>query len=524
MSTAPIDSPHTALSCAGVSKRFGGTQALESVDADFARGSVTAVIGANGSGKSTLLRILSGNLPASQGAVIGPAHEPIEGLRQAQSQGAVLVPQDPTLAEHLSVWENITLGRPEARRGIFTADREARRFAETMLEGLLPVYVAGKVTSSLNKSSRQLVQLAAAMARRPKVLLLDEPTAVLDEDGVVALHALIRRFVGDGGTVLIVSHRVRDILELASKAVVLRNGKVEYAGEVSSDSEAMIVRMLSEQEGETLARERPEIGAVALHAEGLRGVRGLSVDSFTLRAGEIVGVAGQSGSGRSRLAAILAGAVGGEGNVSVGGKPLRLGDVCSARSLGVHYVPEDRLGNALLANQSVAANLAVGRGSSHASKGGFRRRGAEAADARALIDRFDIRPPEPERQAGLLSGGNQQKVVMARALADGPKVLIADEPTQGVDVGARSSIHRAVVEAAEAGTAALVVCSEFEELFDLCHRLVVVRDGQVVLDAGIEDVTPEEVLAVSLGADTEDAEHPPTTVPNGAPTITTEEH
>lgn len=507
--------PTSSVVVSGVTKLYGATKALAGVDVAFRRGVVTAVVGANGSGKTTLLRVVSGLLDPSSGQVEGPSGRPVRGLTSAQDAGIVLVPQEPTLAGHLTVWQNIGLGRPEAASGPFLRDRAARALAAEHLAGLLPASTIDRVTSTLNKSSRQLVQLAAAMARKPVVLMLDEPTAVLDEDGVHALHALIRRFVGEGGTVVIVSHRLRDVLELADDVVVLRNGLVSHTGPVTPQTEHQVVRLLSAEERDDRPAHRPDRGHVVLEATGLRGWRGLAVDHLQVHAGEILGIAGQSGSGRSRLASVLAGAYAADGEVRVEGTSFRLGSIRSAQAAGVAYIPEDRQVTAILGNQSVAANLLVGREDATVRRGPFRRRAAERKQSADLIDRFEVRPRDPERHAALLSGGNQQKLVVGRALSRKAKVIVADEPTQGVDASARGAIHAALAAAAAEGSAVVAVCSEFEELFELCDRVVVVRDGSVVLDRPLAQVSQDEVLASSLGSDLPD----PTPAPSSTEEI-----
>lgn len=492
--------PESAVTVTSVTKHYGVTQALAGVDIAFRRGAITAVVGANGSGKTTLLKVIAGLLRPTSGRVQEPDGRELHGLTSAQESGVVLVPQEPTLAGHLSVWQNVSLGRPEAARGPFVNDRAARELAARRISGLLPPDVLERTTSSLSKSSRQLVQLAAAMAKEPLVLMLDEPTAVLDEDGVVALHALIRGFVGAGGTVVIVSHRLRDVLELADDVVVLRNGLVSHAGPVTADTEHHVVRLLSAEERASRPQHRPDRGHVVLQARDLRGWRGLSVDDFAVHAGEIVGIAGQSGSGRSRLAAVLAGAYAAGGEVTVEGQKVRLGSIRSAQAAGICYIPEDRQVNAILGNQSVAANLLVGREDPELHNGPFRNRPAEKAESEILMERFEVRPPDPDRLAALLSGGNQQKLVVGRALSRPAKVVVADEPTQGVDASARGAIHAALASAAAAGRAVVAVCSDFEELFEISDRIVVLRDGQIVLDQPRKHVTQDEVLAASLGS------------------------
>jgi ribose transport system ATP-binding protein len=486
----------------GVTKIYGATRALDGVDAEFRDGVVTAVVGANGSGKTTLLKVVSGVIDASDGTVTGPDGLRIRGLQAAQDAGVVLVPQEPTLAGHLPVWQNISLGRRGARRGWFVDDRSGRALAGEHLDGMLPLDVLERPTSSLSKSSRQLVQLAAATAKQPRVLMLDEPTAVLDEDGVKALDRLIRRFVGGGGSVVIVSHRLRDVLELADDVVVLRNGQVGLSGPVTRDTERDIVRLLSANERADRAHHEPDTDHVVLEAEQISGWRGLHIERLVVHAGEIVGIAGQSGSGRSRLAAVLAGAHSAAGTARVEGRRYRLGSIRSAKEAGVCYIPEDRQETAILGNQPVISNLIVGREDGAVRRGPFRRRSAERALAGDLIERFEVRPADPDRPAALLSGGNQQKLVVGRALSQAAKrVVIADEPTQGVDASARGAIHASLAAAAADGCGVVAVCSEFEELFEIADRVVVMRDGRIVLDRPVQQATPDEVLAASLGSD-----------------------
>ncbi len=494
-----MSSPH-ALLIRGLVKRYGATVALGGVDIEVRRGAVTAVVGANGSGKSTLLRVVSGLVPATAGEVRGPDGQAVHRIGDSQRAGIALVPQEPTLAGHLPVWQNVALGQAGASNGPMLNKAKARQFAARYLAGLLPDDVIERPAGSLNKSSRQLVQLAAAAARCPQVLMLDEPTAVLDEDGVRALHAMIHRFVAAGGTTVLVSHRLRDVLDLAAEVIVLRNGLVGHAGPVEPGTEHHIVGLLSADERAGRPAHRPDANHAVLTASGIRGWRGLAVEHLVVHRGEIVGVAGQSGSGRSRLAAVLAGAQPAAGAITVDGDRLTNGSIRSAQAAGIAYIPEDRQATAILANQSVSANVLLGRTDRRLRRGPLRDRRAERREAADIIERFEVRPTDPDRLAGLLSGGNQQKLVVGRALSRAAKLVIADEPTQGVDASARGAIHAALVTAAAEGAGVLVVCSEFEELFEISDRIVVICDGQVVLDRPRDAVGPAEVLAASLGS------------------------
>lgn len=497
---AGTDTMPAALVIRGLVKQYGATLALGGVDLDIRRGTVTAVVGANGSGKSTLLRVVSGLISATEGQVHGPDGRAVHRIFDAQRAGIALVPQEPTLAGHLTVWQNVALGRAEASRGPFLNDRKARQFAARFISGLLLEDVLDAPAAALNKSSRQLVQLAAAAARCPVVLMLDEPTAVLDVDGVRALHAMVQRFVAAGGTAVIVSHRLRDVLDLADDVVVLRNGLVGHVGPVEPGTEHQIVRLLSIEERANRPAHHPVTSHLVLEATDIKGWRGLDVDRFNVHRGEIVGLAGQSGSGRSRLAAVLAGAHRADGKISVDGHPVAIGSIRSAQAAGIAYIPEDRQATAILGNQPVSTNVLIGRDERRLRRGPFRNRAAERAETVAIIERFEVRPPEPDRLAALLSGGNQQKLIVGRALSRSGKVVVADEPTQGVDASARGAIHAALLMAAAEGAAVIVVCSDFEELFELSDRIVVLCDGRVVLDRPRDHITQGEVLAASLGS------------------------
>lgn len=485
--------------------RFGPTTALNRITVDLERGKVTAIVGANGSGKSTLLKVLAGSLRATDGTVTGPRGGRVVGVPTALGEGIALVPQDPTVAGHLTVWQNIMLGRSEASRASFLQNRRARELAGRAINGLLPPTTLDARASTLSKSTLQLIQIAAAVAKEPDLLLLDEPTAVLDEDGVAALHRLIRRLIDRGHSVVIVSHRLRDVLDLADNIVALAAGHVVSSSAVTNQSQREILALMSSDAKPRAASERAEPGGVVVEATGLRGARGLDVERLTVRSGEILGVAGQSGSGRSRLAAVLGGAYPAQGVVRVNGREIRLGSVPSAKRHGVAYVPEDRQGSAIMANQTATHNMILGRGDPGIRRGPFRRHSAERADALRLMGQFDVRPREPARSGALFSGGNQQKLVIARALSWLPDVLIADEPTQGVDREARQIIHDVLFEAAGRGAAVVAVCSEFDELFDIADTIVVMRDGRIVLQGSRDQLTIDAVLAASLGAH----QHPP---------------
>lgn len=495
--------PLRLLSARDVTVDFPGVRALDCVSLDVGVGDVVGVVGANGSGKTTLLTVLCGMRQPTHGSLADANGTFTLGSpRDALGRGITFVPSEPQLATTLSCWENLTLGEP-ARFGI-TLARDRRRRAEAELRAALPNVHPNTLAGDLKKSDRALLGLLVALRREPHVLALDEPTAVLGEAGVDVVKDAISRVRAGGGAVVLVSHRLRDILQLATKIVVLVDGRVTYQGPAGDLTPAEIVQKLTEGRSEAAIQPRAgqapsQDGDVVLSLEHLRASTGLHVEQLDVRAGEIVGVAGLAGSGRSRLLRLAAGEVPSHsGAVRFAGGPLP-SSPHAARRRAIAYIPEDRIRDAIFPSLSVTANLNAGDLPRARSLLSVVSPARESRRARELIGEYGIRVPGLAALVTTLSSGNQQRVVLARELSRAPRLVVADEPTQGVDSGGRLAIHEMLKTYARQGGAVLMVSSDFEELRDLCHRIVVMRDGELVAEFA-RGADPQAVLSVATGA------------------------
>lgn len=488
-----------------VSVAYPGTLALDGVTLDIEPGDVLAVVGANGSGKTTLLNTLCGMRGPTHGTLVGP-DGPVRFTQPAQAlrRGIALVPQEPQLAESLSLWENLVVGRngllgPAYRRR--QRDEVSRRIAEA-----LPGHDPAAPASSLRKADRAIIGLLRMLVRNPSVLALDEPTAVLGENSVDVVASAIRQVCDRGGAVVLVSHRLRDIVQLASRVAVLVDGRLVHQAPMAEVSVDDLVERLSSGRGQPANAPPPgrapsksptaDIGAV-LDVRGLATRAGLAIDSLTVRRGEIVGLAGLSGSGRSRTCRAITACEPTTGRITLSGRELPRSPA-AARRLGIAYVPEDRAREAIFPALSVSRNLEVGT-----LAGGrltrLLRPVPSAQRTSELMERFGVKAPSPAAFITDLSGGNQQRVVLARVLSREPQLLVADEPTQGVDQVGRAAIHQMIRDFAAAGGAVLLVASEFEELQLLASRICVMRDGEIVAQVP-SDTDYRELIGLATGA------------------------
>lgn len=488
----------------GITVDFPGVRALDSVSITIEAGEVVGVVGANGSGKTTLLTVLCGIRQPSAGTLIdaeGPfaLSSPHDALRR----GVTLVPSEPQLATTLTCWENLTLGHA-APFGV-TLGRRRRERAIEDLRRSLPFVSPRTNAGDLRKSDRALLGLLVALRREPRVLALDEPTAVLGEAGVEVVADAIKRVRDTGGAVVLVSHRLRDILRLATKVVVLVDGRVTYLGRTGDLTPEQLVEKLTAGRPEAQIAARAAVrarqkGGVVLGLKNVDTVTGVKINDLEVRAGQILGVAGLSGSGRSRLLRVAAGDVPSHTGM------IRYRDGAlpptphAARRAGIAYVAEDRVHDAMFAPLSVTANLNAGELANARSLVSPVSARLEARRARALVARYGIKAANLAAPVATLSSGNQQRVVLARELSRTPSLLVADEPTQGVDSGGRIAIHSMLRDYAADGGAVLMATSDFEELRELCDRVVVLRDGELVATFDGEAIVPLELLGVATGA------------------------
>jgi L-arabinose transport system ATP-binding protein len=483
-----------------IDKSFGPVRALADVSLDVRAGEVLALMGENGAGKSTLLRVLSGE-HAPDAGVLRLDGEPVHfgSPRDAHRAGLRVIQQEPEIVPHVSVAENVYLGALPGRGRILDkralheqvrADIERRGFS-----GLLDPRALG---SALSAAQRQLVEILRALVGDVRVIAFDEPTSSLSDHEVDALFRLIRRLRDDGVAVVYVSHRMSEIFAIADRVAVLRDGR--YVGDrlVARTGEAELVRMMVGRDlVDMFVREPREPGELVLSVRGLvtDDVRGIDLE---VRAGEVVGLGGLVGAGRSELALAVAGAVPiRAGRVEVAGKAVRLRGPADALRAGIGLAPEERKAQALLLRRSIRDNVSLAVLSRICRLRVVRRR-TERDLAKRYVKQLSVRASGIEQEVGTLSGGNQQKVVLARWLARRPKVLILDEPTRGVDVGAKAEIYSIVNDLAAEGMALLVISSEMPELLGLSDRIVVMQGGAITGRLTRAEATEERVLALAM--------------------------
>ncbi len=489
----------------GMSKTFPGLKALDDVSLEVRSGEIVAVLGHNGSGKSTLVKILAGVHHADPGTVIEvrDAEGELVGGPAAR-EGLHFIHQDLGLADILTTVENLGLGR-SVRGRAFAPVRTAaeRRHAEQLLARFGADLDVTVPVGKLSPAQRAIVAIARAMdgwTRPDNVLLLDEPTTALHGDEVQVLFEAIRRVASSGAGVVFISHRLDEVLELADRVVVLRDGQVVAEQATSALDHDKIVTLIAGREiAETAVTKRDVTGEPVLTVNGMSGAE-ITDFSLSLRAGEIVGVSGILGSGREQLAPMLFGArPRSGGRVEVDGRELIPDDTQAAIESGMAYVPADRRRGGVLMEMNVRENLTLPLMRPLRRSFGRLDRRAEREQARSWIETVGLRPARPEQPLKLFSGGNQQKVVLAKWLRMRPRVLLLDEPTQGVDVGAIAAIYELVLAARREGTAILLCSSDTKELVTLCDRVLVLKEGRVVSEVARESLTEERLIRDELG-------------------------
>lgn len=488
-----------------IEKTYGPARVLDGVSLVARPGQIHAIVGENGAGKSTLVKIASGLVRPDGGRVLVAgqpmrAHTP----RAAREAGVAIVTQELTSVPARTVLENLFLGEPIVTLGSVKRSRVARRRFDQVCEESGFWLPEDAVAGELSIADQQILEVLRCLVHRPTVLILDEPTSSLDEERARRLRTLLRRLSDGGTTVVFISHHLDEVLETADWVTVLRDGKRVSAAPTEEETEATLINKMVGRSLSVLyePKKPPAADAEAvLQADDVwwgSTVRGVSL---RVRRGEIVGLAGLVGAGRSEFARCLVGAAKPDrGTVRIaGGPPVRPRRPRTAIDAGLVMVPEDRKGQGLVLGRSIAENLALGRRQSSGPLGFALPRRLEAA-ARDWIRRADIRPPSPRALVGELSGGNQQKVLLSKWLACEPRVLIADEPTRGVDVGAKVAIHAMITEAAAAGVGVLLISSELEELLGLAHRILVFRKGEVVDEVEGESSERERIMTAAFGA------------------------
>ena len=491
------------LEMRGISKTFGAVRALRGVDLTVWPGEIHALMGENGAGKSTLMKILSGAYHADPGGrmLVDGREVAIVSPLDALRLGVAVIYQELSLAPNLSVQQNVCLGREAARAGILDKATMHRQCAD-ILKRLGADFRPETRVSRLSLAQQQMVEIARALSVDARILVMDEPTASLSSRETDKLFDLIRKLRADGLAIIYISHRMAEVYELADRCSVLRDGG--YVGTLKREelSEARLIQMMV---GRDLSdfykkdkREGRSFGPSVLEVEGLADGRRIGPASFDVRAGEVVGLAGLVGAGRTELARMIFGAEPArEGRILLEGKPLVARHPAEAIAAGIVYLSEDRKGLGLFFDMSIEDNVNLAVAARDAHPLGIRRLALAARRGAEALRSLSIRAKSAQSTVRSLSGGNQQKVLFARLLATAPKLLILDEPTRGVDIGAKSDIYKLIDKLAESGAAILIISSELPEVIGIADRVFVMRDGRIAGVLAGADITQERVMAIA---------------------------
>jgi inositol transport system ATP-binding protein len=491
---------HCLLEARNISKRFPGVSALEDVSLRVDRATVHALIGENGAGKSTLMKIIAGLIAADAGELrlLGRTLR-LRSPRQALENGIAMIHQELNLMPSMSVAENIWIGREPANAFGMISHRELYRRTRALLTRLAIELDPQAEVRTLSIANRQMVEIARALSYDSQLLIMDEPTSALSERDAARLFAIIRELKSQGKGVLYITHRLEELSEIADEVTVLRDGR--YIGTDRSANltrEQMIRMMVGREIARIFPGPRSVPGAPVLSARGLGLPPHFRDVSFELRAGEILGIAGLVGAGRSQLAEALFGVTpASSGKILVAGAEIELDSPRTALACGMAFVTEDRKETGCLLTLSVLDNLEIAVLNRDFVRLGFVR-GAAVREACASISRqLRVKTPDLSEPIANLSGGNQQKVLIGRWLLTGPRILILDEPTRGIDVAAKAEIHQLVAELAAHGAAVLMISSELPEILGMSHRIMVMHEGRVtgILERGQAD--PEKIMALA---------------------------
>ena len=490
------------LEASAIAKSFAGVQALRGVSLELRAGEVHALLGENGAGKSTLIKVITGAETADSGTlVIDGALVTHHSPAAARALGIAAVYQQPALFPDLTVEENIAIVLEGARAWRRVDWRARRRHACELLDRCGSDLDPARTVDTLSMPEQQLVEIAKAIGARVRILIFDEPTASLTEREVERLFRVIATLRSEGAGIIYISHRLEEVAQIADRATVLRDGRTIATRDMKDVDRAELVRLMVGRDINAIFPKRDvPAGDVALEVRGLgcraAGIRGVS---FAVRRGEILGIAGLVGSGRTQLAETLFGLTpAGEGEIRLRGEPVHISSPAAAISRRIAYLPEDRRRHGVVLEMPVAANTTLASLNA-ISCNGLIDAAQEREVARTFVERLRIKTPSIFTEAGALSGGNQQKVALARWLVIGPDVLLLDEPTQGVDVGSKSEIHQIMVDLAGHGMAIVMISSELPEILGMSDRILVMRGGTIASELTRAEATQERVLALALG-------------------------
>ena len=494
-----------ALKLSQIKNSFGPTVALDGVDLELREGEVHALIGENGAGKSTLMNVIAGSLRPDQGTmeINGQPYIPSNPL-DARTHGIALIHQELSLCSHLSVAENVLMGIESSTMGWLDRDKLFARTNEVLKTFHHADIRPEKRIGDLSVAARQIVEISRAIAARARIILMDEPTSSLQRDDVTHLFKLIRKLSGEGISVVYISHFLEEVRQISDRFTVLRDGRSVANGDIATTTDDELISKMVGRAQQNLFPVRTRAGTreTILDVQNLASPPLLKDASFELRRGEILGIAGLMGSGRTPLLRTIFGLDRLEsGSVKVNQKSLPPGRSTPAMRLieGLGYLSEDRKGDGLTLNQSIADNVTVTKFDS-CSRFGWLDLSAQRKQTEKLVNALKIRTQGAQQDVGSLSGGNQQKVIVARLLHQDADVLLLDEPTRGIDIGSKAQVYETIAACAAENKAVLMVSSYLPELFGMCDRLAVMSRGRLSKVRNIDEWTPESVLQAAIGA------------------------
>ena len=486
------------LQVQGVSKSFPGVKALEDMQLDLRAGEVLALVGENGAGKSTLMKLLTGVYDADAGefSLNGEPYEP-SSPKHALELGISIIHQEFNLMPDLTVAQNLFIGREPRGSRLFLSERRLNRQAQALIERLHLPLAPKQLVGNLTVAKQQMVEIGKALSYGPKLLIMDEPTAALNDAEVEVLHDLIRRFVRPDTGVIYISHRMDEIKRIADRVTVIRDGR--YVG-TRDTRETTMKEVISMMVGREISGEAKPVGVqsdreVVLEVSGLTTKDLLKDVSFELRRGEILGFAGLMGAGRTEVARAVVGADRTDGGtIKLRGREIRIHTPADAAKHRIGYLSEDRKQFGILLEQEVNANIGLSALTERFQRWGFMKDRAMRATSREYVETLRIKTPSVAQMAKNLSGGNQQKVVIAKWLVKDCDVLIFDEPTRGIDVGAKEEIYRLLNDLAQQGKSIIMISSELPEILRMSHRIVVMSEGRVTGTLDADEATQESVM------------------------------
>ncbi len=492
----------TAVECTRLSKGFDGVPVLRDISVRFQPGTVNVLAGENGAGKSTLFKLIAGHLTPDSGA-ISLFGRPVTRFdpMAAQAAGVSIIPQELAPIPEMMVWQNLLVGRERTRFGLVRRramiDEASRLLADVGLDidPTLPM-------KRLGVAATQMVEIIKATSRDSRIVLMDEPSSSLSSRESEQLFRVVGQLRGRGACILYTSHRMEEIERIADTVAIMRDGAVIRHAAAATLTESQIITDMVGREVAELFPDRHLAGArpPVLEVRDLRVAGYHSAVSFTLRGGEIVGLGGLVGAGRSEMLEAIFGLRPATGTVLLDGKPLRLGDMEGSIRSGIAFVPEDRKLAGVLTTMSILDNVTLPRLNRFTGPAGLIDNASRRRTSLDVLTRTGVRYTHLNQKVGHLSGGNQQKVALARWLVSGaPRVLILDEPTRGIDVGARGELYRLIMELADNGVAILLASSDMPELINLSHRVLVVRGGNVTGELGPHELDQERILRLAMG-------------------------